>query len=89
MYRFPGSIIQFLWSLSEYYLNYGNKTLINGWHGCRIIRKWIFERQSMRTGFSWLRIGPNVGVCIPAPNTHNSDYSKRDHIIKGRIDNKT
>jgi hypothetical protein len=26
---FPGSIAQFLWSLSESYLNYGNKTLIN------------------------------------------------------------
>jgi hypothetical protein len=27
--RFPRSVIQFLWSLSESYLNYGNKTLIN------------------------------------------------------------
>jgi hypothetical protein len=29
MYRFPGSIVQFLRSLSESYLNYGNKTGIN------------------------------------------------------------
>jgi hypothetical protein len=26
---FPRSVVQFLWSLSESYLNYGNKTLIN------------------------------------------------------------
>jgi hypothetical protein len=29
MYRFPGSIVQFLWSLNKSYLNYGNKTRIN------------------------------------------------------------
>jgi hypothetical protein len=28
-YRFPGSTIQFLWSLNKSYLNYGNKTRIN------------------------------------------------------------
>jgi hypothetical protein len=27
--RFPGFVVQFLWSLSESYLNYGNKTLIS------------------------------------------------------------
>jgi hypothetical protein len=29
MYRFPRSIVQFLWSLNKSYLNYGNKTRIN------------------------------------------------------------
>jgi hypothetical protein len=28
-YRFPGSIVQFLWSLNNSYLNYGNKTRID------------------------------------------------------------
>jgi hypothetical protein len=29
MYCFPGSIVQFLWSLNKSYLNYGNKTCIS------------------------------------------------------------
>jgi hypothetical protein len=29
MYLLPGSIVQFLWSLSESYLNYGNETRTN------------------------------------------------------------
>jgi hypothetical protein len=29
IYRFPGSFVQFLWSLNKSYLNYGNKTRID------------------------------------------------------------
>jgi hypothetical protein len=40
-YRFPGSIIQFLWSLSISYLNNGNKTHINHSSIYRFQHLWV------------------------------------------------